>query len=101
MRFVFLSHCPRRCATSGRSRSLATTVFFEAQLLGMNEVPDRPIIDLDAALGKFDYKTTPGQATYLGALQQPSTQLLRTSLRLSHALSSSNRPSRLQLQSLP
>src|SRR5215471_8439475 len=38
---------------SGRSRSLATRVFFEAQFLGMEEVPHRTIIDLKATLGEL------------------------------------------------
>ena len=52
-RFV---HWARRRATSGRSRSLATTVFFEAELLGVNEIPHRPIIDLEAALSQFSHQ---------------------------------------------
>ena len=31
---------------------------FEAQLLGMDEVPDRAIIDLEATLGEFRYQPT-------------------------------------------
>jgi len=77
-----LCHCARRCATSGRSRSLATTVFFEAQLLGVDEVPDRPIIDLEAALGEFGDKPAQGEVPGLGALQQPGTVLARNCLRL-------------------
>src|SRR5260221_5278356 len=76
-----MRHCARRCATSGRSRSLATTVFFEAQLLGVDEVPDRPIIDLEVALGEFGYKPAQGEIPCLGALQQPSTMLARNCLR--------------------
>src|SRR6202047_4139266 len=34
---------------SGRSRSLAMTVFFKTELLGMNKVPHRSIVDLEAA----------------------------------------------------
>jgi hypothetical protein len=41
---------------SGRSCSLGRTLFFEAQPLGVDEVPDRPVIDLDAALGQFGLK---------------------------------------------
>jgi hypothetical protein len=76
-----LLHWARRRATSGRSRSLATTVFFEAQLLGVDEVPDRPIIDLEAALGQFGDKPAQGEVPCLGALQQPSTVLARNRLR--------------------
>ena len=39
----------RRLATSGRSRSPATTLFFEAELLGMDELPYRTIINLQPA----------------------------------------------------
>src|SRR5258706_12196634 len=77
-----LLHCARRRATSGRSRSLATTVFFEAQLLGMDEVPDRPIIDLEAALGEFGDQPAQGEVPCLCALQQPGTLLTRNGLRL-------------------
>src|SRR5579863_2165097 len=41
---------------SGRSRSLATTVFFEAELLGVNEVPHRSVVDLEAALGQLRHQ---------------------------------------------
>jgi hypothetical protein len=44
---------------SGRSRSVATTVFFEAQLVAIDEFPDHPIIDLEAALGEFGDKPHP------------------------------------------
>src|SRR5258708_8921926 len=82
MRSGSLPHCARRRATSGRSRSLATTVFFEAQLLGMDEVPDRPIIDLEAALGEFGDQPAHGEVPCLCALQQPGTLLTRNRLRL-------------------
>jgi hypothetical protein len=51
---------------SGRSRSLAATLFFEAQLFGMDEVPDRPIIDLQAALGEFGDEPAQGEVPILG-----------------------------------
>ena len=50
-------HRALRRATSGRSRSLATTLFFEAELLSVDEVPDRPIVHLETALGKLRHKT--------------------------------------------
>src|ERR1700684_2378556 len=50
-------HCVLRRATSGRSRSLATTLFFEAELLGVDEVPDRSVFDLETATGEFHDKT--------------------------------------------
>ena len=57
-RFV---HWARRRATSGRSRSLATTVFFEAELLGVNEIPHRPIIGFKAARGEFADQSAQGE----------------------------------------
>src|SRR6478735_8069500 len=57
-RFV---HWARRRATSGRSRSLATTVFFEAELLGVNKIPHRPIIDLKAARGELGHQPAQGE----------------------------------------
>lgn len=48
----------------------------------MDEVPDRPIIDLEAALGEFGYKPAQGEVPYLRALQQPSTMLARNCFRL-------------------
>jgi hypothetical protein len=44
-------------ATSGRSCSLASTVFFEAEIFLVDEVPDRAIADHDATLGQFRLKT--------------------------------------------
>jgi hypothetical protein len=48
----------------------------------VDEVPDRPIIDLEAALGEFGDKSAQGEVPCLGALQQPSTMLARNCLRL-------------------
>src|SRR5712691_9121427 len=78
----YLAHCARLRATSGRSRSPATTVFFEAQPLGMNEAPDRPVINLQAALGKLGHKPAQGEVLLLHPLQQPGTVLARNQLRL-------------------
>jgi hypothetical protein len=39
--------------TSGQSRSRATTVVFEAQILGVGELPNRAVIDLQPALTKI------------------------------------------------
>jgi hypothetical protein len=47
---------------SGRSCSLGRTLFFEAQPLGVDEVPDRRVIDLDAASGQFRLKAAQGEA---------------------------------------
>jgi hypothetical protein len=49
--------------------------FFEAQPLGVDEVPDRPIIDLEAALGEFGDKSAQGEVPCLGALQQPGCEV--------------------------
>src|ERR1700684_1508159 len=54
-------HWARRRATSGRSRSLATTVFFEAEPFGVHEVPHRSIVDLEAALGEFRHQSAQGE----------------------------------------
>src|SRR5580700_2127215 len=64
------THCVRRRATSGRSRSLATTVFFEAELLGLDEVPHRTVIDLEAAIGQLAHQTAQRE----GALPHPLRQ---------------------------
>src|ERR1035437_4030421 len=68
MRLRYFVHCARLWAMSGRSRSLATTLFFEAQLLGMDEVPDRPVIDLEAAFGEFGDQPAQGEVSLLGPL---------------------------------
>src|SRR6266446_3254899 len=46
-------HAARAAATSGRSCSLACTIFFEADPLGGEQPPHRPVPDMDAALGKL------------------------------------------------
>jgi hypothetical protein len=48
----------------------------------VDEVPDRPIIDLEAALGEFGDKPAQGEVPCPGALQQPGTVLARNCLRL-------------------
>src|ERR1700680_760676 len=67
---------------SGRSRSLAATLFFEAQLLRMDEVPDRAVIDLKSALGEFGDEPTQGEVFLPGPLQEPDAVLARNRLRL-------------------
>src|SRR6202521_1127605 len=67
---------------SGRSRSLAATLFFEAQLLRMDEVPDRAVIDLKSALGEFGDEPAQGEVSLPGPLQQPDAVLARNRLRL-------------------
>ncbi len=52
---------PRPEAGDVRTLLLAwQNAFFEAQPLGVDEVPDRPVIDLDAALGQFGRKAAQG-----------------------------------------
>ncbi len=47
------------CAPAGDVRTIALAgdhAFFEAQILGVDELPDRPVIDLQPALCKFGHK---------------------------------------------
>ena len=46
-------------ARQGRSRSPAATLFFEAELLGMHEVPHRVVVDLQATSGKLGNEPPP------------------------------------------
>src|SRR5216684_8212190 len=75
-------HCARRRATAGRSCSLASTVFFEAQLLGLNEIPHRPIIDLEAALGELGHQPAQGEILLSHPFHQPDLMLAPDRLRL-------------------
>src|SRR5215216_272931 len=67
---------------SGRSRSLATTLFFETQLLGMDEVPNRSIVDLEAPLGKLPDEPTQREVSFLHPVKKPNPMLSRDRLRL-------------------
>src|SRR6266852_9528867 len=78
----YLVHCARRRATSGRSRSPATTLFFKAQLLGVDELPDRPVIDFQPAPSELASQPAQGEVSILGPLQQPDPMLARNRLRL-------------------
>src|ERR1041385_385939 len=82
MFFGRLIHCARRRATSGRSRSPATTLFFEAELLVVHELPHRAVIDLQPALAELSDKPSQREVASLGSLQQPDTMLARNRLRL-------------------
>lgn len=53
----YFSHCARRLAIHGCRCSAGSTHFFEAQTRGMNEPPDLPIINPDAALGQIGDQT--------------------------------------------
>src|SRR5271155_1772467 len=81
-RFV---HWARRRATSGRSRSLATTVFFEAELLGVNEIPHRPIIDLEAVLSQFSHQDAQGEGAGPAAPRQKGRERASDRLGLAPA----------------
>src|SRR5262245_34096512 len=48
----------------------------------MDELPDRPIVDLEAVLGEFGNQSAPGKVTSLDPLQQPATVLARNLLWL-------------------
>src|SRR5882757_5712007 len=67
----YLSHCPRLRATSGRSCSSASSVFFIGQALGMDELPYRTIVDLEAPLGQLGDKPHQREVLLLAALDQP------------------------------
>src|SRR6266404_4179327 len=73
----YFIHCARRRATSGRSRSPATMLFFEAQLLVMDKGPDRPVVNLQAALGEFAHQPEQGEVLLLDPRQQPRALLAR------------------------
>jgi hypothetical protein len=48
-------------APSGRLRSRATSVFFVCQRLGVDQLPDRAIVDLEAAFTKLDHPAPQGE----------------------------------------
>jgi hypothetical protein len=72
----------RRRATSGRSCSPATTVFFEAEALGVDERPDRPVVDVQTALGQLGDQSTQGEGTRATPDKQPVPMLARNFPRL-------------------
>src|SRR5229473_2578359 len=68
----------RAAATSGRSCSLACTIFFEADVLGGEEPPYRAIADMLAARGKFGADLLQRQVGNRGnPFQQPQAFLLQ------------------------
>src|SRR5579863_2252772 len=70
-------HAARAAATSGRSCSLACTIFLEADVLGGKEPPHRPVADMLAASGKFGADLLQRQVGNRGdPLQQPQAFLL-------------------------
>ena len=52
------------------------------EILGVDELPHRPVIDLQPTFGKLDHQPAQGEVPFLGALQQPVTVLPRNLLRL-------------------
>lgn len=55
---------------------------FEAELLGMNEVPHRVVVDLQPASGKLGNETTYGEIAVLDPLRQPDRVVARNRLWL-------------------
>src|SRR5262249_26957855 len=49
--------------------------FFEAELLGVHELPHRAVIDLQSALAELGDKPSQGEVAILGSLQEPDTVL--------------------------
>src|SRR5690349_1182418 len=62
---------------SGRSRSPATTLFFEAQLLVVHEGPHRAVIHRQAALGELNDQPAQGEVSLFNPSQQPDAVLAR------------------------
>src|SRR5207253_10300266 len=65
-------------APAGDVRTVAFAgddAFFEAEILGVDELPHRPVIDLQPAFGEFGDQPAQGEVPYLGAFQQPITML--------------------------
>ena len=71
IRSRYLVHCARRRATSGRSCSAEISVFFVTKLLGVDELPHRAIVDLEATLSVFGYQPAHSKICLSAALHQP------------------------------
>jgi hypothetical protein len=52
------------------------------ELLGVNEIPHRPVIDLQSTPGEFSHQPTQGEIGRPAPLHQPITMLSRNLLRL-------------------
>src|SRR5271166_3966475 len=78
-RFV---HCMRRRAMSGWSPALATTVFFKAELLGVDEVPHRVVIDFEAVLGEFAHQPAQREPSFPDASRHKDLMIASNRLRL-------------------
>src|SRR3546814_17729100 len=69
-------HCSRRLAIQGRSCSAGSTLFFEAQSLGMDEPPDLDIVDLHAPFGQLGDQSAQREVAAC-PLKQPSAMRAR------------------------
>src|SRR3954452_12064600 len=78
----YFVHWARRRATSGRSRSPATTLFFEAELPGVHEVPHRVVANLQAASSKLGNQPKYSEIAAPEPLRQPDRVLPGNRLRL-------------------
>ena|SRR6516162_7819530 len=58
-----------RTCPAGRSRSPATTLFFEAEILVVNEVPNGPVVHLQPAIGQLGHKSAQREISSLDPLQ--------------------------------
>jgi hypothetical protein len=58
------------------------TVFFEAELLGVNEVPHRPVINLEAAPGEFGHQPAQGELSSPDPPHEKGMVLANNGLRL-------------------
>src|ERR1700691_4857701 len=81
IRSLYLAHCARRRATSGRSCSAAISVFFVSELLSVDELPHRAVIDLEATLGEFGHQPAHGKIRLPAPLHQPIAVRPRNLLR--------------------
>src|SRR5579875_2686459 len=61
----YFFHCARRRATSGRSCSLACRLFFEADALVLEEVPDREVAHLNPTRGELSAERPQGNIRLL------------------------------------
>ena len=70
--------------------------FFEAELLGVNEIPNRPIIDLEAALSQFSHQAAQGEGAVPDTPRQKGRVLASDRLGLA-----STHPARRDAPRLP
>jgi hypothetical protein len=79
-----LIFCPLRAPSChvGTVAFAGHQAFFEAEFLGVDELPDRAIIDLEAALGQLGHQPAQGEVPFLDPPQQPQPVLTPDFLRL-------------------